>query len=143
MFKTILVTIDLAHKPSWEIALPKAVALAKAGGGKLHALTVVPPIPPALTAGFLPEGFELHAIEKAKAEIEAIVAEAVHDKVETHVHVAHGLVHEEVLKAITKFGADLVVMASHSPDRVREFLVGSQADRVVRRSPVSVLVVRA
>jgi len=48
----------------------------------------------------------------------------------------------EILKAIETHHADLVVMASHSPDRVREFLVGSQADRVVRRSPVSVLVVR-
>jgi nucleotide-binding universal stress UspA family protein len=33
-------------------------------------------------------------------------------------------------------------MGSHAPDAVREFFVGSQADRVVRRSPVSVLVVR-
>jgi nucleotide-binding universal stress UspA family protein len=37
----------------------------------------------------------------------------------------------------------VVVMASHQPDRVREFLVGSNADRIVRRSPVSVLVVRS
>jgi nucleotide-binding universal stress UspA family protein len=53
-----------------------------------------------------------------------------------------GRVHDVVLDHITSTGADLVVMASHAPDRVREFLVGSRADRVVRRSPVSVLVVR-
>ena len=52
-------------------------------------------------------------------------------------------IHEEVLAAIDKIGADLVVMASHAPDKIREFLVGSHADRIVRRSPVSVLVVRA
>ena len=48
-----------------------------------------------------------------------------------------------MLKTIEEIDCVLVVMASHKPDRVRELLVGSNADRVVRRSPVSVLVVRA
>lgn len=142
MYKTILVTIDLAHKPSWELALPEAVALVKASGGVLHVLAVVPEVPSALVAGFLPDGFEVQALRDAKTQISKISETAIGTSVEFKVHVAHGIVHEEILKAIGTFGADLVVMASHSPDRVREFLVGSQADRVVRRSPVSVLVVR-
>jgi nucleotide-binding universal stress UspA family protein len=47
------------------------------------------------------------------------------------------------LKDGTEIPADLVVMGSEHPDSLREFLVGSNADRIVRRSPVSVLVVRA
>ena len=142
MYKTILVTIDLTHKPSWELALPEAEALAKSSGGVLHILTVVPVIRSPLVAGYLPEGFETHALEDARSQLNAIVAENIDKSIDTHVHLAHGVVHTEILKAIETHHADLVVMASHSPDRVREFLVGSQADRVVRRSPVSVLVVR-
>ncbi|MCY0096757.1 universal stress protein [Hoeflea ulvae] len=142
MYKTILVTIDLTHKPSWELALPEAVALAKASGGVLHVLSVVPNVRSPLVAGYLPAGFETHALKDANAQLGKIVEDNVDASVETHAHLAHGVVHEEVLKAIATVKADLVVMASHSPDRVREFLVGSQADRVVRRSPVSVLVVR-
>jgi nucleotide-binding universal stress UspA family protein len=142
MYKTILVTIDLTHKPSWELALPEAVALAKAGGGVLHVLSVVPNVRSPLVAGFLPEGFENRALSEANSQLSAIVEANIDKSVKTHVHLAHGVVHTEVLKAIDTYHADLVVMASHSPDRVREFLVGSQADRVVRRSPVSVLIVR-
>jgi len=142
MYKTILVTIDLTHKPSWEMALPEAVALAKASGGVLHVLSVVPNVGSPLVAGYLPEGFEKHALEEANAHLGAIVDDNIDKSIETHVHLAHGVVHTEILKAIETHHADLVVMASHSPDRVREFLVGSEADRVVRRSPVSVLVVR-
>lgn len=142
MYKTILVTVDLSHKPSWELAFPKAVALAKANGGVLHVLTVVPRVPSAVVAGYLPKDFETHALEEANERLASIVDDNIGNAVETKVHVAHGVVHQEILKAITDHHADLVIMASHSPDRVREFLVGSEADRVVRRSPVSVLVVR-
>jgi len=37
---------------------------------------------------------------------------------------------------------DLIVMASHPPEEVQDFLIGSNADRVVRHSPIPVLVVR-
>jgi nucleotide-binding universal stress UspA family protein len=142
MYKAILVTIDLSHKPSWELALPEAVALAKASGGVLHVLSVVPLVRSPLVAGYLPTDFEAHALEDARSQLNAIVAENIDAALDTRVHMAHGVVHTEILKAIETHKADLVVMASHSPDRVREFLVGSEADRVVRRSPVSVLVVR-
>lgn len=143
MYKTILVTVDLSHKPSWELALPQALALVKASGGVLHVLTVVPKVPSSLVSVYLPEGFETEALTKANTQLAAIINDNIGDLVESHAHVAHGVVHDEILKAIGTVNADLVVMASHSPDRVREFLVGSEADRVVRRSPVSVLVVRA
>ena len=55
---------------------------------------------------------------------------------------AYGTAHEEIQKAISRVGADLVVMASDTPDTVRELLVDPQADRVVCRSTVSVLVTR-
>jgi nucleotide-binding universal stress UspA family protein len=142
MYKTILVTIDLTHKPSWELALPEAEALAKASGGVLHVLSVVPVVRSPLVAGYLPEGFESHALEDARSQLNEIVAKSIDKSIATHVHLVHGIVHTEILSAIETHHVDLVVMASHSPDRVREFLVGSQADRVVRRSPVSVLVVR-
>ena len=72
-----------------------------------------------------------------------IIETEIPKDVDVQEHLSYGSIHEEVLAAIDKIGADLVVMASHAPDKIREFLVGSHADRIVRRSPVSVLVVRA
>ena len=50
---------------------------------------------------------------------------------------------EEILKAIHRVGADLVVMATHGRSGVLHALVGSVAERIVRSSPVPVLTVRA
>lgn len=142
MFKRILLTVDLGHPASWTSAIPTAVDLARLGGGELHVMSVVPSHGSAIVASYFPPDFEKKALAEAKAALDKLVAEEVPKALGAKTHVAHGTVHEEVLKRIEALGADLVVMASHAPDRVREFLVGSQADRVVRRSPVSVLVVR-
>ncbi len=142
MFKTVLLTVDLNAEASWVKALPQAVELVKASKGELHIMSVVPDFGSAMVEGFFPEDFEEKALAKAELALEKLIAEHVPKTVKAIPHIAYGRIHRKVLKAIEKTQCDLVVMASHAPDRVREFLVGSNADRVVRRSPVSVLVVR-
>ena len=124
-------------------ALPQAVELARTSKGTLHIMSVVPDYGTPLVEGFFPADFEEKAVAKAAEELDKIVSDGVPPDVTVKQHLGYGDIHDQVLKAIHDTGCDLVVMASHAPDRVREFLVGSNADRVVRRSPVSVLVVRA
>lgn len=143
MFKSILLTVDLTHPESWEKALPQAVELVRTSGGTLHIMSVVPDMGTPLVEGFFPEDFEKKAIAAASAALDDLVSREVPEEIEVHQHLAFGKIHKKILKAIERTECDLVMMASHKPDRVREFLVGSNADRVVRRSPVSVLVVRA
>lgn len=142
MFDNVLLTVDLNNEASWKAALPQAVALVRASKGTLHVMTVVPNFGSSMVASLFPADFREKALTKAEAELEGLIAAQVPSDVKAVPHLGYGEIHDEVLKAITKTKADVVVMASHAPDRVREFLVGSQADRVVRRSPVSVLVVR-
>ena len=143
MFKTVLLTIDLNRAASWKKALPQAVELVRASKGTLHIMSVVPDLGTPLVEGFFPADFEEKAIAVASTALDDIVKENVPETIEVKQHLAFGKIHKKLLKAIEETNCDLVVMASHGPDRVREFLVGSNADRVVRRSPVSVLVVRA
>lgn len=105
-------------------------------------MSVVPDFGSSMVASLFPGDFREKALTKAEAELEELIAAQVPSDVTAVPHLGYGAIHDEVLSAITKTEADIVVMASHAPDRIREFLVGSQADRVVRRSPVSVLVVR-
>jgi len=142
MFKTILLTIDLEHPASWHKALPAAVTLAHDWAATLHVLSVVPAFGSSLIASSFPPDFEAKAIAKAKTNLDAVLASDAAGTEGIVAHVGHGKVHDVILDTLTKTDADLVVMASHAPDAVREFLVGSRADRVVRRSPVSVLVIR-
>tara|TARA_R110002096_G_scaffold398189_2_gene594245 strand:+ start:100 stop:537 length:438 start_codon:yes stop_codon:yes gene_type:complete len=143
MTKSILIAIDLTADASWKHALPKAVELARFYKAELHVTYVLPDVGSKLVADFFPPDFHRKAIARAQAELEALTAAQIPADVTVKLHLRHGEVHDEVLSVIGESGADLVIMASHAPDNVREFLVGSQADRLVRRSPVSVLVVRS
>jgi nucleotide-binding universal stress UspA family protein len=143
MFKSVLLTVDLNAEASWEKALPQAIELVRASKGTLHILSVVPDVGSAMVEGFFPEDFEQKAVAAAAKALDGLVKDHVPDDVDVKEHLGFGKIHNKVLEIIEETKCDIVVMASHKPDRVREFLVGSNADRIVRRSPVSVLVVRA
>jgi nucleotide-binding universal stress UspA family protein len=53
-----------------------------------------------------------------------------------------GVPSEEILKAIEETGADLLVIGTKGRTRLADALFGSVAERLYRRSPVSVLSVR-
>lgn len=143
MFNCVLLTVDLNHPASWEKALPQAVELVRASKGKLHIMSVVPDMGSPLVEGFFPENFERQAVAAASKALDDLVEKQVPKDINIKQHLSFGKIHKKVLKTIEEIECDLVVMASHKPDRVREFLVGSNADRIVRRSPISVLVVRS
>lgn len=143
MFNSVLLTVDLGAEKSWKKALPQAIELVRTSDGMLHIMSVVPDMGTPLVEGFFPDDFEERAVASAAKALDALVQAEVPDGIRIKQHLAFGKIHKKVLKTIEETECDLVIMASHKPDRVREFLVGSNADRVVRRSPVSVLVVRA
>ncbi len=143
MFNTVLLTVDLGREASWKKALPQAIELIRTSGGTLHIISVVPDMGTPLVEGFFPEDFEEKAVASAAKALDKLIETEVPEGIRIKQHLAFGKIHKKVLKTIEETECDLVIMASHKPDRVREFLVGSNADRVVRRSPVSVLVVRA
>ncbi len=142
MFNCILVAVDLNEETSWQMALPQAVQLARASGGALHLMTVVPDMGMPLVEGFFPEGYEERALTAAKERLDTLAREHLPKDLAHEQHVSLGQITSHVLEVAERTGADLIVMASHDPDMAHHFLLGSHAAKVVRRSPVSVLVVR-
>lgn len=138
MFKTILLPVDLGHEASWSKAAPLAKQLLDQDGA-LHLLSIMPDFGQPLVAGFFPKHFERDALTALREQLDAFAAE--HAPVAV-THVACGHVAERILECALRIGADLIVMASHPPDQVRNFLVGSQAANVVRNSPVPVFISR-
>ena len=55
--------------------------------------------------------------------------------------VAEGKIYQEIIATAEATGAEIIVMAAHSPE-LKDYLLGPNAARVVRHAPVSVLVVR-
>ena len=140
MFKRILVPVDLADTDLAQSAIETAVSLAKASGGQVRLLNVLPPMP-GMLAEYVPPDFD--ARQRAAAE-EALVIVAKESGIDVgHIGVAvrQGGVYHEVLEEAKEVHADLIVMSSHRPG-MRSYFLGSNAGHVVRYANCSVLVVR-
>ena len=140
MYTSILFPVDLDQQSSWARALPVALALAGQGGGKIHLLTIVPDLKSTHVAAYFPPDFEAKALTGASERLEAFAREHIKDgQFETHVR--SGTIYDEILTAADEIGSDLIVMASHRPE-LSDYLIGPNADRVVRHAKISVHVVR-
>ena len=140
MFKHILVPVDLADTDLAKSAIETAVSLAKASGGSVRLLNVLP-MTPVMLAEYVPPDFE--AQQRAAAE-EAIVIVAKEtgvaaDKISSVVR--QGTIDREILEEAKAMDADLIVMSSHRAG-MRTYFLGSNAGHVVRYATCSVLVVR-
>ena len=141
MFKTILVAIDLEHVEQARHVLGAVTDIAgRAGGADVHLLTVVAAAP-AIVSQFLHENYEHMASGEAETALAALAAEADLGGGNVETMIRFGTVYEEVIAAAEAVGADLIVTGSHKPD-VADYLIGSNASRVVRHAGCSVLVVR-
>ncbi len=141
MFANILLPIELSHPGSWEKALPMAVRMA-GSNGTLHVLGIVHDLGASMIASYLPPGFEESALRRMQTDLEAFIDKEVPKGVTAKALVHHGHVPEHVLVAADEVNADMIVMASHPPNELRTFLVGSNADKVVHHAQRPVLVVR-
>ena len=141
MYKEILLAIDLEDESSWRKALPAAVELCDASGARLHALTVIPELGPSIVSGFFPEDYVARMIADAGKRLNQLLDAELPDSVKARPIVAQGTVYKIVIDTAEGIDADLIVMASHRPER-SDYLLGPNAARVVRHSNKSVLVVR-
>lgn len=144
MFKHILVPVD--GSPTSMLAVNKAIGLAKAFGSTVTALYVLDPYPFTGVGADFAYGQAQYlsaATAEANAALEA-VRQAMHEaQIEAQVLIGEGhAVHEGVVQAIEKTGADLVVMGSHGRRGLEKLMLGSVAQRVLSAVHIPVLVVR-
>jgi len=141
MFKDVLVPIDLNDEAIWERALATAVEMAQAFGTRLHALSVVPDLNSPLVANYFPANYEAEVLERAREQLDDCLRRHVPSGVEAERLVAEGTVYREIIKAARSTGCDLILMGSHHP-AFQDFLLGSNAQKVVSHAECSVMVIR-
>jgi nucleotide-binding universal stress UspA family protein len=140
MFKSILVPVDVAHRSSWQYALPQAIELARPAGGAIVVMTVVRDAT-SMFAG-VQMGYQLdQLIARAEAALDRIIADCGTDGGAMRRRVLAGSIGHEILKTAGELGCDLIVMASHRPE-MRDYLIGPNAAHVALHAPMSVLVLR-
>jgi nucleotide-binding universal stress UspA family protein len=140
MFKKILVPVDLADTDLAKAAIETAVSLAKASGGQVRLINVLPPTP-AMLADYVPSDFEARQRAASEEAMVIVATESGIDASHIGVTVRQGGVYHEVLEEAKAIHADLIVMSSHRP-ATKTYFLGSNAGHVVRYANCSVLVVR-
>ena len=141
MFKNILLPIDLNHLASQRKAVETAIRYAQAFDGQLHVLTIVPGFGLPVVAEHFPKDFEEKALASAKKALHDFVRQAFPKEVAVHEILGQGTIYDEILNAAAELDVDLIILASHRPE-MQDYLIGSNASRVIRHAACSVLVVR-
>jgi nucleotide-binding universal stress UspA family protein len=145
MFKRILVPLD-GSAPS-RAGLEQALALAKSEGGRLRLIHVVDEnalmqgMEPAFNIGELldalaEEGRKLLAEASALARRRGVKADTVlHEQ-------RLGRVADRVIREAKNWRADVIVMGTHGRRGIGRLVMGSDAESVLRESPVPLLLVK-
>jgi nucleotide-binding universal stress UspA family protein len=140
MYKHILVPVDLGDPALAKPAIATACALAKASGGSVRLVNVMP-MTPVMLAEYVPPDFDVQQRKSAEEGLSALVGSCGLDPARISSTVRQGGIYHEVLEEAKAIDADLIVMSSHRP-AMRTYFLGSNAGHVVRYAPCSVLVVR-
>lgn len=140
--QTILVPSDFSECS--DEALSYGLELARRFDASLHLLHVVqdPVTQPWAAEGFSVPLFDV--AEQWRVEAEARLRAMVPDADRARVTVVSVLAtpHAEILAYAAAHAVDLIVMGTHGRGGVSHMLLGSIAERIVRRAPCPVLTVR-
>ncbi len=141
MFKNILIPIDLNEQDIARQALGAVKMYSKQDDIQIFLMNVRYVVPQ-MMGEYLPKDFDARADEEARVTLKKLAAETAlpEDKLTYSVHL--GTVYHEVLAQAEKLKADLIIIGSHHPT-MATYLIGSNAQRIVRHAVCSVLVVRA
>jgi len=148
MYKKMLVPIDGSMRS--EVVVPHAAETAKALGCNVRLLTVVDLTKNSNGKGAESPGDEAASVAWIEAEIEQAesymhpVAERFADHgLRAEMEVRFGSPGEEIIKAATEYGSDIIAMATRSRRGLARLVFGSVADEVLRESHVPVLLITA
>jgi nucleotide-binding universal stress UspA family protein len=141
MYKNILVPVDVADPALAKPALSVACEMARASGGSIRLINVLP-MTPVMLAEYVPPDFDTQQRKTAEETMKTISDVCSLESSRVSTVVRQGGIYHEVLEEAQAIGADLIVMSSHRP-AMRTYFLGSNAGHVVRYAKCSVLVVRA
>ena len=141
-YRRILFATDLSDLSF--AAWPHAIALAEKFGAELHAVVVLEE--PYALAPYEQYGVLLQAVREVKPQVERRLLDRTKDRPASVKLTTAVLEAASPTKAIIDYAtqqkADLVVVATHGRSGLTHMLLGSVAEKLLRTSPVPVVVVR-
>lgn len=138
MFKKVLIPVDVSVKEDTQKLLKAAKTLTAGWACEIHVATVVPTVSMPIVGSYFDKDFEAESNAAAARELSLAVSAA---NIDARKHILAGTVYDAVIGTASKLDADLILIGAHQPG-LRDYLLGTNAARVVRHSTSSVLVLR-
>jgi len=138
MFKTVLIPVDVTVASEAKKLLSAAKTLTASWDCTLHVAMVVPDAGMAIVGSFFDKSFESESLSAATEQLSAAV-DAV--GLEAKQHVLRGRIYDSIISLADKLDCDLIMLGAHQPE-LQDYLLGSNAARVVRHAKQSVMVLR-
>lgn len=137
--KTVLVPIDFSE-PSIS-AFRFALDIAAKSGGTLHLLHVA--TPPVLGGlGVLKRPSRRGLKDVAEKKYERLLSEFKAENIKITTYVTEGGVHSAIMNHLKNHEVDVVAMGTRGATGMREWVIGSNTEKMVRTSPVPVIAVK-
>jgi len=140
MFKKILIPIDVGETAFAEPSVFFAAELAALADGAIRMIHVLPEIPYSFE-GFLPPRISSEQESAIDSQLQELAKKANIPAGRFSHIIRTGVAYHEVLEEAEAWTADLIVIGSHSPS-MSTYLLGSNAQKIVRHANCSVFVVR-
>lgn len=138
MFKKILIPVDVSLPNETQILFRTAMELTAPWACELHVVTVIPDMGMPIVGSYFDEGFAASNTQAAASELSKAVADG---GVTAELHILTGRVYDSVITLANNLKVDLIILGAHQPD-LKDYLLGSNAARIVRHATQSVIVIR-
>lgn len=130
-------------------SLETAVKMAETFKAELYALHAVYPVPVLTTEGYMPPApmtfnvpeYEKELLKQARENLDKSVKENVTEGIKVKKEIRSGEPPEVIIEFVREKKVDLIVMATHGRKGMSHLFLGSVAEKVIRNSPVEVLIV--
>jgi nucleotide-binding universal stress UspA family protein len=139
MYRSIVVGTD--GSPTAEIALGKAVDLARLTGATLHVVSAYEPAPARVTGGAPPGEFSAGSDFKADAVLQKALSRARGAEIDAQEHAPKGSAADALLAVAKEHGADVIVIGSVGMQGARRVL-GSVPNKISHQASCDVLIVQ-
>jgi len=141
VLKKILCPVD--HSECSYLALKYAISLALKDEAKLYLMHVIDTrLYDTEIYKFSPYKLNEIDMNKIRENLMKSLPEGTTDVLEVETIVVKGVPFNEIINAASEIGADLVVIGTHGRTGLSHVVMGSVAEKVVRKAPCPVLTVR-
>ena len=138
MYKSIVIAVALFNKGATSRTLIQKANKLIDPDGSITLVHVLDEVPAYLAAAIAREQLMEHR-KAIREQLDSLAATAKAKNVD--IDIRGGRPSENILASAQDCNADLIMIASHKPG-MSDYFIGSTAARVVRHSPISVLVAR-